>query len=134
MPPGTYTLVLGVDRSPEIEVGALGSITFDRRWYAYVGSAFGSGGLGRVDRHREIARGDRDVAHWHVDYLLSHDATTLETVVTWADRDVECSVARSLSGQPVPSFGSSDCDCPTHLIGSDSRATLERSIAAAVER
>ncbi|PSP86054.1 DUF123 domain-containing protein [Halobacteriales archaeon QS_6_64_34] len=53
---GTYTLVLARDHSGPIEVGALGAIDFPAGWYAYTGSALGSGGFSRIDRHRAVAR------------------------------------------------------------------------------
>lgn len=130
MPTGTYTLVLGLREDATIEVGALGEHAFEAGHYAYTGSAFGAGGLSRVDRHRELAAGDREVRHWHVDYLLCHHATRLVEVVTSEERDVECAVAGRLPAGPVPGFGSSDCDCPSHLArldGATSVATVERA-------
>jgi len=67
---GTYTLVLELDRADSIEVGALGEHRFPAGWYAYTGSAFGTGGFARVDRHYELAAGERSTRHWHIDYLL----------------------------------------------------------------
>ena len=115
MPTGTYTLVLELTTDATVEVGALGSHRFDAGRYAYTGSAFGAGGLSRVDRHRELAAGDRVVRHWHVDYLLCHPETRLAAVVTSEHVDVECAVARRLPTGPVSGFGSSDCDCESHL-------------------
>ncbi|MFB6077265.1 MAG: DUF123 domain-containing protein, partial [Candidatus Nanohaloarchaea archaeon] len=68
---GTYTLVVQVDQDLTREVGALGNIRFSSGWYAYTGSAMGPGGLQRVERHREVAAGEREVRHWHIDHLLS---------------------------------------------------------------
>ena len=127
---GTYVLVLDVSRATTIEVGALGRIEFDAGAYAYVGSAFGPGGFARVDRHRELAAGDRDTRHWHIDYLLGHSETTLETTVTFPDADRECELAETLPGKPIAEFGASDCDCSAHLLaapGTD--AVLETATA-----
>jgi len=110
---GTYTLVLDVDADATVDVGALGEVAFEAGTYAYTGSALGSGGFARVDRHRELAAGDRDVRHWHVDYLLGHDATAVREVAT-TDGDVECAVARRLPDGPA-GFGASDCHCDGHL-------------------
>lgn len=49
---GTYTLVIALPEPATIKVGALGEHGFPTGWYAHTGSAFGSGGLSRVDRHR----------------------------------------------------------------------------------
>lgn len=103
----------------DIDIGALGTITFDPGRYAYVGSAFGPGGFARVDRHREIARGDRETRHWHVDYVLGHPDVGLETIARFPDDDRECDLADTLPGEPVPGVGASDCDCPAHLLAID---------------
>ena len=129
---GTYTLVVGVDGPTTVEVGALGPVAFDHGWYAYTGSAFGPGGFARVVRHRELAAGERDARHWHIDYLLGHPAASVERVVRTHGADVECAVARTLAGEfePVRAFGASDCDCESHLVGAPVRETL----VTAVER
>lgn len=130
---GTYTLVLDRTSAGPIEVGALGDIEFPAGWYAYTGSALGAGGFARVERHRAVASGDNDARHWHIDYLLGDDATSVATVVTTA-ADIECAVARRLVdsvGGTIPDFGCSDCDCCSHLVGCDDYeelvATVERA-------
>ncbi len=129
---GTYTLVLERESDGSIEVGALGDIAFPAGWYAYTGSALGTGGFSRVERHRAVASGENGARHWHIDYLLGDDATSVGTVVTTA-ADIECAVAGRLVdavGGAVPDFGCSDCDCASHLVGCDDREKL----VAAVER
>jgi len=125
--PGSYLLVVDCTHSTEIEVGALGPIQFETGYYAYAGSAFGPGGLSRVDRHRTIARGDHDVRHWHIDYLLGADGVELSTVELFPERDVECALAAAVKNEGcrrIESFGASDCDCGSHLWGPTSRSTL----------
>ena len=129
---GTYTLVLEHASDGPVEVGALGPLDVPAGWYAYTGSALGPGGFSRVDRHRAVAAGDNDARHWHVDYLLGDDATTVDSVVT-TTADIECAVARRLVDavdDVVSDFGCSDCECPSHLVGCDDREGL----VAAVER
>jgi Uri superfamily endonuclease len=129
--PGTYVLVIEVMKATTIEVGALGDRDFTAGTYAYVGSAFGPGGFSRIDRHRELAGGDRETRHWHIDYLLGHPTTRLETAITFPDADRECELAGSLPGTPVPEFGASDCDCGSHLLGpSDSNTVIEAAADA----
>jgi endonuclease-3 len=116
---GTYTLVLQRSREAVVEVGALGEHRFPSGWYAYTGSALGTGGFSRVDRHRAVAAGENDTRHWHVDYLLGAAATRVVTVVTTA-ADVECAVARRIdealgTGGQFDGFGCSDCGCRSHL-------------------
>jgi endonuclease-3 len=129
---GTYTLVVGFDGPATVEVGALGSLELDADWYAYTGSAFGPGGFARVERHRELAAGERDARHWHVDYLLGHPAADVERAVRTPGADIECAVSRALAAEfdRVPEFGASDCDCESHLVA----APAGDPLVAAVER
>lgn len=124
---GTYVLVIDVTESATIEVGALGDREFDAGAYAYVGSAFGPGGFARVNRHRELAVGDRNTRHWHVDYLLGHPVTRLETAITFPDADRECELAERLPGEPINGFGASDCDCNAHLLAAPDVAAIRET-------
>jgi len=138
MPGGTYTLVLERDASGPISVGALGETEFPAGWYAYTGSALGSGGFGRIDRHRAVAAGDNDTRHWHIDYLLGDAATTVDRVAT-TEADVECAVARRVDGPTadgfdrVDAFGCSDCDCRSHLIRHEQQERLIDAVTDAHE-
>jgi Uri superfamily endonuclease len=138
-PPGTYVLLFRVDPAATVDVGALGTAEFPSGAYAYVGSAFGSNGLGRVDRHRRVAAGSHDVRHWHVDYMGGHAAASLDAVVAAPHADVECRLAAALrdgvvraesDAAPLPGFGASDCDCPAHLVAGADPDSLR---AAAVD-
>lgn len=114
--PGTYVLLLHLDSPAALRVGRLGTASFGPGWYAYVGSARGSGGLrARVARH---LRADKRL-HWHVDALT---ACVPVREVWWVPsmQRLECEWARVLAAlpgveQPVPGFGASDCACCTHL-------------------
>lgn len=128
---GTYTLVVELPTAADIVVGALGPQQFDAGWYAYVGSALGTGGFSRVDRHRELAAGERDTRHWHVDYLLGHPESRLDSAVTTEGVDGECVVATTLDQPAVTGFGCSDCDCVTHLSVASTRDELLAEIEAA---
>ncbi len=127
---GTYVLVLDVAKPIELDVGALGRRAFRDGAYAYVGTAFGPGGFSRIDRHRELARGDRDVRHWHIDYLLGHDVTRVDAAITFPDVDRECELTDRLPGDRVDGFGASDCDCSAHLLAASGiEAVREAAIA-----
>ena len=134
---GSYTLVVALASDATVSAGALGERRLPAGAYAYTGSALGSGGFSRVDRHRRTARGDHDVRHWHVDYLLGHPAARIDRVVRSVGVDVECAVAERLPPGPVAGFGASDCDCPSHLsVGDGLDALAERALTeheAAVE-
>ena len=63
---GTYILILRLERTRIIQVGKLGRFRFPLGWFAYVGSAFGPGGLrGRLKHHLNPS----SRTHWHIDYL-----------------------------------------------------------------
>lgn len=136
---GTYTLVLSNEASATVEVGALGPLEFGADWYTYTGSALGPGGFARIARHREVATGDREVRHWHVDYLLGHDASRIETVERSFGTDAECEIASAIESAidsdvdatVVTGFGSSDCDCNSHLVGHASEARLADAVRTA---
>ena len=131
---GTYTLLIDRPTSVSIDVGALGSHDFDAGFYAYTGSAFGAGGFARVERHRELARGERTTSHWHVDYLLQTESSRIVDVVRSPDAAIECAVARRLPDAGIPGFGSSDCQCPSHLAYGTERDGLLAQVRRAHER
>ncbi|SNR46965.1 GIY-YIG nuclease family protein [Halorubrum vacuolatum] len=112
---GTYTLVIDLPKPITLDVGALGPVDLPVGAYAYTGSALGSGGFSRVDRHRRIDAGEHAVRHWHIDYLLGHPDTRIVDVTKSRGVDIECAVAGRLPAGPVEGFGASDCGCRSHL-------------------
>ena len=128
---GTYTLCIELSRDATVEIGALGDHRLPAGGYAYTGSAFGPGGFGRVDRHYALAAGDRDTRHWHVDYLLGHDAASIRGDVRTPGADIECAVADALPASPVPGFGASDCGCSSHLAHDGDADRLREAVATA---
>jgi len=127
--PGTYALLLKLDKQEKITIGKLGTFNFPAGYYLYVGSALGPGALrARLARHLRSSesssgsnRGQTSKKlHWHIDYLLQR-AQLVEVWSVASKERLECKwseVARGLSGAQVPVrvFGSSDCRCPAHLI------------------
>jgi len=116
MPKGIYCLVFENPACTAL-IGALGPVAFREGWHSYIGSALGSGGLARLDRHITLSR-DRDKRpKWHVDYLLTDRRFSLRyTVSAPTEERLECPLARALGEPGVPSFGCSDCRCPSHLL------------------
>jgi len=114
--PGIYTLILYLEKAREINVGSLGSVGFSAGYYSYTGSARGSGGLKRVDRHLQVLHGEKKTRRWHIDYLLPNTLFQ-ELFITKTMRDVECQIARSIARKllPMKGFGCTDCDCISHL-------------------
>jgi Uri superfamily endonuclease len=103
-----------------VRVGALGDLAFEPGWHIYVGSALGSGGLTRLERHIGLARTRHRPPKWHVDYLLTEPRFFLTSVVSAKTTDrLECSLAGRLGGASVPGFGCSDCGCRSHLMHRD---------------
>jgi len=124
---GTYTILVNLPEAATVAIGALGDHDLPAGYYAYTGSAFGPGGFSRIDRHHEIATGERDTRHWHVDYLLGDTPARIETVVRSPEAEVECAVATTVSRAGdvvVPGFGAADCDCETHLHYASERGQL----------
>ena len=109
--------MLQLASAQQISVGRLGAVQLQPGWYLYVGSAFGPGGVqARCGHHRRISVRPR----WHIDYLravaelreiwFSHDLQRREH--QWASL-----LGRSRGASfPLPGFGSSDCDCDSHLL------------------
>jgi Uri superfamily endonuclease len=116
--PGTYALVLACRKTGSLRVGTVGVMPLQQGFYLYVGSAFGPGGLAsRIQHHRQIAANP----HWHIDYLRAVCAV-VEVWFTTNSARREHSWAKAAAGLPgarvpTPGFGSSDCNCRTHLFG-----------------
>ena len=116
MKKGIYILFLENKVTCEIQVGKLGVYTLPEGYYAYVGTAYGSGGLAaRLGRHARSTKKLR----WHIDYI--REAMRIETAwVSSSERIAEHYVATILAKQsgsetPIKGFGASDCRCPAHL-------------------
>lgn len=110
---GLYLLVLEARRS--LSVGRLGLLTFDGV-YLYVGSAQGTAGLRRVERHFNYPLGGGPMK-WHIDALLASGALRA-AVAGLTEQSQECKLATALRSHLSPSFrgfGSSDCSCLSHL-------------------
>ena len=114
--PGTYVLWLRCAIQGERSIGKLGTLHLQPGYYAYVGSAFGPGGLrARIQHHLRTPKRP----HWHIDYL--REVTIAQEI--WfihGDRCMEHRWAGRLAQLPevripLAGFGSSDCRCPAHL-------------------
>ena len=109
---GVYVLIISVGKDIRVNVGALGSIFFEKGLYAYVGSV--QNGLERrIERHLRKAKRK----FWHVDYLLDNAVRIVKVFCKEAEKSEECRIARKLSekGIAVKRFGCSDCGCVSHL-------------------
>jgi Uri superfamily endonuclease len=125
--PGTYVLILFCPRAGRIQVGKLGIFNIRPGWYAYVGSAFGPGGL-RARCRRHLRQSIRP--HWHIDYLktvaLLHTIWFNHDAVPWEHPWAEIIGGLTDASIPIPRFGSSDCTCASHLFRFPGRPCLSR--------
>lgn len=124
---GTYVLIAHLPADRSMQIGRFGTFEFRSGYYAYVGSAFGPGGLRARIRHHS-ATSSRP--HWHIDYLLRH-ATLLEAWFTAAPERMEDPWAILLAASsrfktPIPGFGASDSrqSGATHLFHSHRRPSF----------
>ena len=107
---GTYLIVIKVNEDRKIEVGSLGEIEFRNGYYIYTGSAM-NGIIQRLKRH--FSRNKK--IWWHIDYLTAVEKP--EYAMAIQNLKIECNIARNLSKilQQIKGFGSSDCECSSHL-------------------
>ncbi|MDX1523321.1 MAG: GIY-YIG nuclease family protein, partial [Anaerolineae bacterium] len=123
---GQYVLLLLLTEDEELTIGKLGTFIFPAGWYAYVGSAFGAGGLtGRLKYHlRPLEK-----PHWHIDYL--RQAAIIQEI--WLSPDDEkheeewVALMLDVPGATVlvDGFGASGSSQESHLIYFDIRPSLE---------
>lgn len=113
---GTYVSWMRLNQAQSISVGKLGIMQAQAGVYAYVGSAFGPGGVAaRLKHHLAYSAKPR----WHLDYLRQH-AWVWRCWVNHDSQRRECLWARILAditpyALPMAGFGSSDCACTSHL-------------------
>lgn len=109
---GSYFMLLHLPRAVTIAVGSLGTRTFAAGHYLYVGTA--SRGLNRrMARHCR----KKTAVHWHIDHLKGHaDRITAIPIRSASPLEHELAAAvGKIADGCVAAFGSSDCDCPSHL-------------------
>lgn len=117
---GSYILLIELSRDMEIQIGKLGRMEFRKGFYAYVGSAMNNLEK-RIERH--IRKEKR--LFWHIDYLLEN-ARVKEVIYTESSKREECRLAKNLGKYftSIQNFGSSDCECKSHLFFSDNLEDL----------
>ena len=110
---GIYVLIIQLNETQSIKIGALGELTFPKGIYAYIGSAQNNLEL-RVKRHQRKAKR----LFWHIDYLLNNpEAKIKKILIKESDKTEECKIADMLKlrAKSIARFGSSDCRCESHL-------------------
>jgi Uri superfamily endonuclease len=119
-------LIIQVDKKVDVNVGALGKLTFEKGLYAYIGSAQ-TNLEQRIKRH--LAKEKR--LFWHIDYLLNDSAARIVKVLyKQADKTEECNLAKAISekGKLIDYFGCSDCNCKSHLFRIENCSFLQESM------
>jgi sugar fermentation stimulation protein A len=111
---GSYILILHLTKDASIEVGKLGFLSFQKGYYLYVGSA-------KRNLKKRMARHMRRRKNpfWHIDYLRE-EADTCIPIPVRSSAPLQCCMAKRLgeiADWSVSDFGSSDCQCDTHLFG-----------------
>ncbi len=111
---GIYNLIIKLPKKNEITIGRLGTFIFPKGFYVYTGSA--QNGLEkRLERHLSSNK----KFHWHIDYLLSY-AKIVQVLRYAGVKKNECKLNHLIAqcdgaALVVNKFGSSDCNCVTHL-------------------
>lgn len=121
-----YVLIIYLEKSCTIQVGALGDIFFDKGFYAYVGSAQSNFNQ-RINRH--LSKEKR--LFWHIDYLLNNKNAKLYKILYKSAKKIEeCNVAKIISkfGRKISKFGSSDCYCNSHLFKIETDNFLKKGL------
>ena len=123
---GIYVLIIQVNEDADVNVGALGELTFKKGLYAYVGSA-------QNDLEQRVKCHFRKEKRrfWHIDYLLDNGATkVVEVFYKQANKTEECMFAKVIGerGEPVDGFGCSDCKCKSHLFRIEDYSFLRESM------
>ena len=121
---GTYVLLIKLSNSCEILIGNLGPLSFKKGYYAYVGSALNNLDA-RIGHHLKIKKKQ----HWHIDYLLNK-ANVENVFFKEGEEREECEFAYELNKhfQSIDKFGSSDCNCKSHLFYSEDHSELRSAI------
>ena len=126
---GTYMVVLKSSQREKIQIGKLGSFETCKGYYLYVGSAMGSGGVkSRLKHHSKVSK----KPHWHLDYLRA-ETEFYEAYALCSPERRECEWAGLMAkseaaSEPLKGFGSSDCQCRTHLFYFSSSVKMARAI------
>ncbi len=124
---GIYFLLIRLDRSVRIPVGALGEVEFPKGYCLYVGSAQRNMKK-RIERHLRREKRKR----WHIDYLLEV-AEVVEHMAFPLPKSCEEEIAMKLEEKFrfVRGFGSSDSRAKSHLFLGGREDLLNEAITLA---
>ena len=118
---GTYIIVIHLQENSKIIIGSLGKLDFIKGYYLYIGSAMGKKGSATLENRikRHVSEPNNKNLFWHVDYLLvSKFCLITKIYLIPTIIRLECIISKELyrsSDNYIKNFGSSDCQCPSHL-------------------
>jgi Uri superfamily endonuclease len=122
---GAYILVMKLKSNKNIRVGSLGKLEFNKGFYCYVGSAIGSTTIeNRCKRH--LMKNKK--MKWHIDYLRK-EVEIVNIFGIPSRNKIECKIARKILKKAdsfIPKFGSSDCNCKSHLFYFKDKKSLSK--------
>lgn len=127
-----YVLIIQVENTTAIKIGSLGDLIFHKGVYAYVGSAQ-SNFYHRIKRHHR----KKKKLFWHIDYLLADKKTSIIKILFKEGiKTEECKLAKLIrkKGKIIPKFGSSDCQCRSHLFQIKEWQFLENNMKELFEK
>jgi len=110
---GIYMVIVKLEGNKTIATGKLKYSEYKSGYYIYAGSAKTNLSK-RIKRHRNTKK---KTFHWHIDYLTVN-ADEVKTFGIYTDKFTECDIAEGLGrigGSEIQGFGSSDCNCSSHL-------------------
>ncbi len=113
---GIYVLILKMEKEESINVGKIGKFTFEKAYYAYVGSAMA--GIHRLKRHlRNLQKRNVKNKYWHIDFIIPYCKFIGYFFSECSKVSIEENLAISLSKNLdyVKGFGASDSRAPSHL-------------------
>lgn len=84
---GCYQLILKLDQTISLEIGALCRLTLNPGIYLYTGRHRKSL-LARISRHLKKEKS----VYWHIDYFTVHPAIKAENVIIFPETDAECKI------------------------------------------
>ena len=111
---GSYILILRLNKPKTISVGSLGLFRFKKGYYIYIGSAM-KNLTSRIRRHQRRNK----KSFWHIDFLREK-ADFFGALPIRSRDNLECAIAqdiKAITDWKVDKFGSSDCNCSSHLYG-----------------
>lgn len=134
---GAYVLIIQLKDDRTSIIGSLGECHFQSGFYAYVGSALGPGGFNRISHHIRVSRGENKVRKWHIDYLTSV-STIIGVYKVFTRERLECAIATSMLNDlrlsSIRGFGSSDCNCRSHLYYSERLVEIKKAAITSICR